>query len=193
MRVSVFKGLLAGMMISLGCTIFLKIGGIVGAILFSIGLLGVVTYQLNLFTGKAGFLDLNWMGIREIGSILLLNVIGVVITSCMIGYMSPELVNSCHSIIQKKIEFGLDRTFIASIFCGVMMSLAITGTKKDNNFIIPLLFSVPCFILSGFYHCIADAFYFALSGFEIGDYWLVWIVTVIGNWVGCNLQRLIKC
>ena len=59
MRVRIFKGLLAGMMISLGCTIFLKIGGIVGAILFSIGLLGVVTYQLNLFTGKAGFLDLN--------------------------------------------------------------------------------------------------------------------------------------
>ena len=182
------------MMISLGCTVYLKIGGIVGAILFSIGLLGVVTYQLNLFTGKAGFLDLNWMGIREIGSILLLNVIGVVITSCMIGYMSPELVNSCHSIIQKKIEFGLDRTFIASIFCGVMMSLAITGIWKYNNSIfIPLLFAVPCFILSGYYHCIADAFYFALSGFEIGDYWIVWIVTVAGNWVGCNLQRLIKC
>ena len=48
------------MMISLGCTVYLKIGGIVGAILFSIGLLGVVTYQLNLFTGKAGFLELNW-------------------------------------------------------------------------------------------------------------------------------------
>ena len=193
MRAKIFKGLLAGMMISLGCTIYLKIGGIVGAILFSIGLLGVVTYQLNLFTGKAGFLELNWMGIREISSILLWNVAGVVITSCMIGYMSPELVNSCHSIIQKRIEFGLDRTFIASIFCGVMMSLAITGILKYNNSIfIPLLFAVPCFILSGYYHCIADAFYFALSGFEIGDYWIVWIVTVAGNWVGCNLQRLIK-
>ena len=194
MRVSVFKGLLAGMMISLGCTIFLKIGGIVGAILFSIGLLGVVTYQLNLFTGKAGFLELNWRGIREIGSILLLNVIGVFFTAFMIGHMTPDLVNECNSIIQKRIEFGLDRTFIASIFCGVMMSLAITGIWKYNNSIfIPLLFAVPCFILSGYYHCIADAFYFALSGFEIGDYWIVWIVTVAGNWVGCNLQRLIKC
>ena len=180
------------MMISLGCTVYLKIGGIVGAILFSIGLLGVVTYQLNLFTGKAGFLDLNWRGIGEIGSILIWNVIGVFFTAFMIGHMTPDLVNGCNSIIQKRIEFGLDRTFIASIFCGVLMSLAIAGTKKDNNFIIPLLFSVPCFILSGYYHCIADAFYFALSGFEIGDYWIVWIVTVIGNWVGCNLQRLIK-
>lgn len=189
MRTTIFKGLLAGLMISLGCTIFLKVGGVIGAIMFAIGLLGVVTYQLNLFTGKAGFLELNWKGLGSICSILLLNVIGVFFTACMIGYMSPDLVNGCHSIIQKKIEFGLDRTFIASIGCGIMMSLAISGTKKDN--FIPLLFAVPCFILSGYYHCIADAFYFVLSGFEIGDYWLVWLVTVIGNWVGCNLQRLV--
>ena len=188
--VNVFKGVLAGLMISLGCTVFLKVGGIAGAVMFAIGLLGVVIYQLNLFTGKAGFLELTPRGLFEICLILLYNIIGVFFTACAVGYMSLDIVNGCHSIIQKKIEFGLDRSFIAAVGCGIMMSLAITGTKKDN--FIPLLFAVSCFILSGYYHCIADAFYFVLSGFEIHDYLPVWAATVAGNWIGCNIQRLVK-
>lgn len=34
--------ILAGMMIALGCVLYVKIGGVVGAFLFSIGLLSVV-------------------------------------------------------------------------------------------------------------------------------------------------------
>lgn len=182
------KGILAGMMISLGCLVFLKVGGPLGAALFSIGLLGVVTYQLNLFTGKAGFLELSQLGALEIGSILFWNVVGVYLTAESAKIMAPELVSKCFTIVSAKIGFGYLKTFIAAVGCGIMMSLAISGTKK-NNF-IPLLFAVPCFILSGFYHCIADAFYFFFSGCNIYEYTAVWTITVAGNWVGCNLQRL---
>ena len=48
------KGILAGIFISIAGIIYLKVGGIPGAVLFSLGLLGVVECQGKLFTGLAG-------------------------------------------------------------------------------------------------------------------------------------------
>ena len=43
----------AGILIALGGFVFLKVGGIVGACLFTFGLLGVIHYQDHLFTGRS--------------------------------------------------------------------------------------------------------------------------------------------
>lgn len=48
--------ILAGMMIAIGGIINLSIGGIAGALLFSMGLLTILTLRFELFTGKAGLL-----------------------------------------------------------------------------------------------------------------------------------------
>ena len=48
------NSILAGIMISIGAALYLVIGGIPGAILFSIGLLTILYFQFHLFTGKAG-------------------------------------------------------------------------------------------------------------------------------------------
>ena len=56
----IFKSsLLAGLCIAIGGTVFLKVGGLAGAILFSFGLLTVVHYGYKLYTGTAGFIKLN--------------------------------------------------------------------------------------------------------------------------------------
>lgn len=49
---SVFAGLLIGT----GGLVYLRVGGVVGAVLFAFGLLCVVMCGAQLFTGKAGFL-----------------------------------------------------------------------------------------------------------------------------------------
>lgn len=46
--------ILAGIMISIACVTYLSAGGVVGALLFTMGLLGILFYQMKLFTGKAG-------------------------------------------------------------------------------------------------------------------------------------------
>ena len=46
--------ILAGMVIALGCILYLNIGGTLGAFCFSVGLMSVVLYKFKLFTGKAG-------------------------------------------------------------------------------------------------------------------------------------------
>ena len=48
-------------MIAIGGTVFLSIENkVIGASLFSIGLFGVLIYNLNLYTGKIGYLITNF-------------------------------------------------------------------------------------------------------------------------------------
>ncbi len=51
----IIKGVLAGICISFGGTIYLRVGGVAGAVLFAFGLIAVITSGLNLFTGKSQF------------------------------------------------------------------------------------------------------------------------------------------
>lgn len=48
--------ILAGIIISIACAVYLSVGGVAGALLFATGLLGILFYQMKLFTGKAGLL-----------------------------------------------------------------------------------------------------------------------------------------
>lgn len=181
----------AGMMISAGCTAYLKVGGVQGAVLFSIGLLGVVVHNLDLFTGKAGYKEFTLKGFFELFVILAMNFVGTYLFSNIANASSPELSVKCLEIIQARMDSGCIKAFPAAIGCGMMMSLAIGGVRKGS--FIPLLFAVPCFIVSGFYHCVADLFYLSVLDGRISvlDYLPVWLTTVAGNWLGCNLHRFL--
>ena len=62
------------------------------------------------------------------------------------------------------------------IGCGMLMSLA---TYKETPLWITVL-AVATFILAGFNHCIADAYY-ALAGWNIGT---GFVATIMGNIIG---------
>ena len=49
------KSILAGIAIAIGAYINLKLGGIAGAVFFSVGLYLVCNFGLNLYTGKVGY------------------------------------------------------------------------------------------------------------------------------------------
>ena len=51
------RPLFAGALIGLGGAIYLTIGGIVGAVAFAFGLMGVIHYGAPLYTGMAGFIN----------------------------------------------------------------------------------------------------------------------------------------
>ena len=67
--------ILAGICISIGCVVNLRVGGVAGAVLFAFGLTTVVYYGLKLYTGTAGFIRLkgDWV---MLGLVLLGNIIG---------------------------------------------------------------------------------------------------------------------
>ena len=52
-------GVAAGAMIAVAAELYLKVDGFYGAIMFSIGLLTILWYGFNLYTGKVGQLLVN--------------------------------------------------------------------------------------------------------------------------------------
>ena len=70
------------------------------------------------------------------------------------------------------------------------MTTAVEFARKGK--MLPLLLGVPVFILCGFVHSIADAFYFLISPSAQllqADVLIVYVFEVLGNFVGCNLYR----
>ena len=54
------KGIYAGLMIGIGGTVYLSVENtIIGSFLFSIGLLMICMYGMNLYTGKIGYILIN--------------------------------------------------------------------------------------------------------------------------------------
>jgi formate/nitrite transporter FocA (FNT family) len=178
---------LAGLFISIGCIVNLSVGGIPGAVLFSLGLLSVVCYRLKLYTGTAGFINLRSR--KDCGNLALIviwNIVACAILAFMVSYSLPDLSSS--TIISKMINLGPIRCGINAILCGVLMTLAVKFGRERNW--LPLLWAVPVFILSGFRHSIADGFYISLFGWTPGLL-LIWIAEVFGNFIGCNIVRLL--
>ena len=85
----------------------------------------------------------------------------------------------------------LEKNMIKEINYTTLMTTAVTFARQKN--ILPLLFAVPLFIVCGFTHCVADAFYYMTIPFSSWSLELlgVYACTVLGNLIGCNLYRIV--
>ncbi len=195
-----FKSFLAGIMIAIGGTVFLSIENkVIGASLFSIGLFGVLIYNLNLYTGKIGYLitNLNLKYIKE----LIITLIGNFIGACSVGFILrytriyDKIYEKSLILANTKLNDNILSIFILSIFCGLLMYYAVNGFKKQTDFgkYLVVYLGVAVFILCGFEHCIANMYYFSVA-----DIWSLKTlgytgIMVLGNSVGsfiiplCNL------
>ena len=181
------SALLAGLCISIGCVVNLRVGGVAGAVLFAFGLLAVVHYKLKLYTGTAGFI--RYKGDWTMLCIVLLgNIIACGLTSLACSYVQPDILPPDLAIVQSRLAKGPFACFLLAIGCGFIMTTAVQFGREGK--FLPLLFGVPVFILCGFTHSIADAFYFlAVPELISTDLLGIYIAEVLGNFVGCNLYR----
>lgn len=181
------SAIIAGICISIGCVVNLRVGGVAGAVLFAFGLLAVVHYKLKLYTGTAGFIRAkgDW---SMLGTVLVGNIIGCALTALACSYAQPDILPPDLAIVQSRLAKGPLACFLLAIGCGFIMTTAVQFGREGRY--LPLLFGVPVFILCGFTHSVADAFYF-LSVPELYsfDLLLLYFCEVVGNFVGCNLYR----
>lgn len=195
-----FKSFLAEIMIAIGGTVFLSIENkVIGASLFSIGLFGVLIYNLNLYTGKIGYLitNFNLKYIKE----LIITLIGNFIGACSVGFILrytriyDKIYEKSLILANTKLNDNILSIFILSIFCGLLMYYAVNGFKKQTDFgkYLVVYLGVAVFILCGFEHCIANMYYFSVA-----DIWSLKTlgytgIMVLGNSLGsfiiplCNL------
>lgn len=187
-------------MIAIGGTVFLSIENkVIGASLFSIGLFGVLIYNLNLYTGKIGYLitNFNLKYIKE----LIITLIGNFIGACSVGFILrytriyDNIYEKALNLANIKLSDSIISIFILSIFCGLLMYFAVNGFKKQTDFgkYLVVYLGVAVFILCGFEHCIANMYYFSVA-----DIWSLKTlgytgIMVLGNSIGsfiiplCNL------
>lgn len=181
--------LLAGICISIGCVVNLRVGGVAGAVLFAFGLTTVVYYGLKLYTGTAGFIRRHgdWV---MLAMVLVGNIVGCLLSACLISYAQPDCIEPASKILLGRLAKGPWACFLLAIGCGFIMTTAVEFARKGK--MLPLLLGVPVFILCGFAHSIADAFYFLVSPAELllqPSVLVVYVAEVLGNFVGCNLYR----
>ena len=162
----VIKGIYAGMMIGIGAVVLLSnSNNVLGAFFFSIGLLMICMYGMNLYTGKVGYILINKFDyVYELVLSLIGNFIGTFIVGRLVLLTRISGISErANAISMVKLNDSLLSIFILSIFCGMLMYIAVNNYKKVNNDFgkyLSIFMCVMVFILCGFEHCIANMAYF---------------------------------
>lgn len=194
--ITLIKAIYAGIFIGIGGTAYLALDNkVIGSILFSIGLLTICIYNMNLYTGKIGYIIERKKGyITELLITLIGNFIGASLTGLIVRLTRyNNYIDKAKSLVDIKLNDNLLSIFILSIFCGILMYIAVNNYKKETNTLskyILIFFSVVVFILSGFEHCIANIFYFAVSLSINTKVLLYLLIMIIGNSLGSIIISL---
>lgn len=176
------RSILAGVFISVGAVCYLNNPNIIGAILFSIGIMAVIALDCPLYTGKIGFINKN--NFSDISVVLICNLIGSFGSGVIYGLCaSDDVYVTANNIIVHKLYQPYLAQFIMGIGCGICIYLCVLFSKKFSN---PVLIALPIvvFVMSGYNHCIADTFYYAVYGKFNFEFILYLIRVVSGNSVG---------
>ena len=158
------RAVCAGASIALGGTVFLACENkIVGAFLFSIGLITVLVFGFDLYTGKAcnedfikkpGTLALIWFG----------NLIGAVLFGLMVS--THETLNmTAAAVAAAKLAKPFYIVIIDGVICEFCIAIAVRGYAKAEGFAryLVVVLGVMVFILCGAEHVVADMFYLAAA------------------------------
>ena len=164
---TLIRSVCAGASIALGGTVFLACTDrIAGAFLFSIGLLTVLLFGFDLFTGKACseayikkpyLLALIWIG----------NFIGAVLFGLAVS-THPGIKEAAAAVVQGKLSKAFYIVIIDGIICEFCIAIAVRGYAKAEGFgrFLAVILGVMTFILCGAEHVVADMFYLSAACFD---------------------------
>lgn len=190
------KSIFAGIMIGIAGTVYLRVdNNIVGALLFSIGLLVICMYGMNLYTGKIGYILINKLNyIYELLITILGNFIGTFLVARLVLLTRFKSVSDkAVDLVNLKLNDNLFSIFILSVLCGILMYIAVNNYKKINNEIGKyscIFMCVMVFILSGFEHSIANMYYISVANLLSLKSLLYIFIMILGNSVGSILIAL---
>lgn len=190
----ILSGLLAGVMISVGGSVYLACENkIAGAVLFCVALLCICLRGYSLFTGRVGFIpkDCSRQAVSALLLGLLGNAAGTALCGCLLRLAELPLCQAALTVCGAKLNQSTVSCLVRAFFCGVLMYMAV-GIYREKNTVAGILFCIPVFILSGFEHSIADMFYFAASGIVSARAFLYIMLVIAGNAAGamavCGLE-----
>lgn len=165
------KSISAGICVSIGCKIYLSCENkYIGAILFSIGLIAILILDFNLFTGKVCYSS----SYEDLKITLIGNAIGCI----LFGITFPT--EAAQTLCVLKLQDNLFNIFIKAFYCNILIYIAVESYKR-KNILLPTLFCIPVFILSGYEHSIADITYFVMARNFSFESLLFILIVIFGN------------
>ena len=118
---SFIGGVLAGISIAIGGTVFLSLENkVLGALFFTVGLFAVCTFGFNLFTGKVcSVFDQDRSYALDLPLIWLGNLAGAFLTAAAewATRIGPALAEKAQAICQVKLDDGPVSIFFLSVLC----------------------------------------------------------------------------
>lgn len=178
------KSVYAGFMIGAGGIVYLSLENkVIGSLLFSFGLLTIVNQGFFLYTGKIGFAKTK-EDFKNIPVIIAGNLVGTALEAVLVRMAHMKI--SADAVCAAKLANDPLSILILSMFCGVMMFLAIDNFNKCKNHLF-IIAPVMIFILSGFEHSVANMFYFTLAGAWNVKAVLYMAVMILGNGIGAQI------
>lgn len=181
----ILKSILAGVLIALAGWAFLQIDSkTVGSLVFGVGLVAVIILQANLYTGKIGYLDNK----NKIIGLLIMLITNIVV-AFLIGLLYKATIRPS-MIMDAKLNKTWYRVLVDGIGCGACIYIAVEGYKQTKSF-VPVILGVMAFILAGFEHCVADAFYYGASELTWKGLGYIGLI-ILGNTIGSLLIRFLQ-
>ena len=178
------SAVLAGMCVGLGGVVFLSVDNrVIGAALFTVGLFTICTFGLHLFTGKVCYalengksynlaLPIIWLG----------NLVGTGITALIVSLSRIDGISAkAEELCATKLDDSILSLFLLGVLCNIFIYIAVEGYKNNPHELgkyLSLFFGVMVFILAGTEHCVADMFYFWLSGWSVDAAVRVLVITL---------------
>ena len=214
---TLLKGILAGLCIGLGSTLYLVVGyenKIVASFVFTVGMILVLNFGYFLFTGKIIYLfnhlkrtsNLHYslqLLIGLVGNLIGAGVLGLIV-SAVSEYVEYKVVVDgikttitgylnmldAKTIVENKLSNPLWVTFLLAMGCNILIYFAVEGFAKVENYFVKHLIVMLCiagFVILGFEHLIANMFYIGVAGIFNFDVIVFMIVVLLGNTVGVLL------
>lgn len=191
---NVIKAVAAGLSIGIGGHAFLSLGGgVLGALFFSVGLLCVCIFCLNLFTGKVCYCVDKEHNMVFYIVILLVNLVIAWVYGIAARFMNPEIVDYAKDVTADKLSKNFVQLAIAAIVCNILIYIAVETFKihRDVIGVITLVLCISTFIIVGAEHCIANSFYFAVAKHYDTQTLVFLLINIAFNIVGGILGRVI--
>ena len=168
------SSILAGVMISISSIAYLNSTPVIGSIIFAIGLLSVLHFKFDLFTGKVPYTK-SCKELPYLLTVLLGNIIG-----CCVMLAFPT-TNAIQLVTSALDDYPL-LVFLKAMLCNILIYVGVEAYNKSD--IVTVVLAVSAFIIAGFDHSIARICFIISARMFSYDVVKYIIVVILGNSLG---------